>query len=167
MLWDYLVSELIWDLEKSSAWLCNPFFVQLLKCLFSSVNSVNRVRLFATLWMTAHQASLSITNFWSLLKLISIELVMPSNHLILCRPLLPPSIVTSIRVFLNESVLHIRWPKYWSFSFRISPSNIQDWFPLGWTGWIFLLSKGFSRVFSTLQFKASVLWHLPFLGLPW
>ena len=74
--------------------------------------------------MAAHQASLSITNSWSLLKLMSIELVMPSNHLILCRPLLLlPSIFPSIRVFSNESVHHIRWPKYWSFSFNISPSN--------------------------------------------
>ena len=79
---------------------------------------------------------------------MSIESVMPSNHLILCRPLLlPPSIFPSIRVFSNESALRIRWPKYWSFSFSISPSN-QDWFPLGWTGWISLLSKRLSRVFS-------------------
>ena len=76
---------------------------------------------FATSWTAACQASLSITNSWSPLKLMSITLVMPSNHLILCRPLLPPSIFPSIRVFSNESVLHIRWPKYWSFS--ISPSN--------------------------------------------
>ena len=93
---------------------------------------------------------LSITNSWSLLKLMSVELVMPSNHLILCRPvLLLPSIIPSIRVFSNESALHIRWPKYWSFSFNISPSNeYSDWFPLGWTGWISLQSKGLSRVFS-------------------
>ena len=77
-------------------------------------------------------------------------MVMPSNHLILCRPLLlPPSIFLSIRVFSNESILRIRWPKYWSFSFSISSSmNIQDWFPLGWTGWICLQAKGLSRVFS-------------------
>ena len=74
-------------------------------------------------WTAAHQASLSITNSQSLLKLMSIELVMPSNHLILCRPLLPPSTFPSIRVFSSESVLRIRWPKYWSFSFGISPSN--------------------------------------------
>ena len=78
---------------------------------------------------------------------MSIESMMPSNHLILCRLLLLPSIFPSIRVFSNESVLHIRWPKYWNFSFNI-PMNIQDWFPLGWTGWIFLLSKELSRVFS-------------------
>ena len=76
-----------------------------------------------TPWTTAHQASLSITSSQSLLKLMSIELVMLSNHLILCRPLLLPSVFPSVRVFSNESVLHIRWPKYWSFSSRISPSN--------------------------------------------
>ena len=91
---------------------------------FSSVQSLSRVKLFETPWIAARQASLSITNSWSLLKLISIELVMPSNHLILCHPLLLlPSIFPSIRVFSNESVLHIRWPKYWSFSFSISTSN--------------------------------------------
>ena len=90
----------------------------------SSVQSLSRVRLFATPWTTARQASLSFTNSQSLLKLMSIESVMPSNHLILCCPLiLPPSIFPSIRVFSNESVLHIRWPKYWSFSFSISPSS--------------------------------------------
>ena len=90
----------------------------------SSVLSLSRVRLFATPWTTAHQASLSITNSWSLPKLMSIESVMPSNHLILCHPLLLlPSIFPSISVFSNESALHIRWPKYWSFSFKISPSN--------------------------------------------
>ena len=90
----------------------------------NSVQLLSHVRLFATLWTTARQASLSITNSQSLLKLISIESMMPSNHLILCRPLLLlPSIFRSIRVFSNESALHIRWPKYWSFSFSISPSN--------------------------------------------
>ena len=92
----------------------------------SSVQSLSHVRLFATPWTTAHQASLSITNFWSLLKLMSIELVMPSNHLILCHPLLLlPSIFTNIKVFSNELALPIRWPKNWSFSFNISPSNEQ------------------------------------------
>ena len=91
---------------------------------FSSVQSLSHVRLFATPWTAACQASLSITNSWSLLKLMSIELAMPSNHLILCRPLLLlPSIFPNIRVFSNESVLRIRWPKFWSFSFSISPSN--------------------------------------------
>ena len=92
---------------------------------FSSVQSLSRVQLFVTPWTAPHQASLSITSSTqSLLKLMSIESVMPSNHLILCRPLLlPSSIVPSIRVFSNESVLCIRWPKYCSFSFSISPSN--------------------------------------------
>ena len=87
------------------------------------VQSLSRVRLFVTPWTAARQASLSITNFQTLLKLMSIKLVMPSNHLILCHPLLLPSIFPRIRVFSNESVLRIRWPNYWSFSFSISPSN--------------------------------------------
>ena len=91
---------------------------------FNSVQSLSHVRLFATLRTAACQASLSITNSQSLPNLMSIELVMPSNHLILCRPLLLlPSIFPSIRVFSNESVPHIRWPKYWSFSFNIGPSS--------------------------------------------
>ena len=91
---------------------------------FSSVQSLGRVRLFATPWTAARQASQSIANSWSLLKLMSIKSVMPSNHRILCHPLLLlPSIFPSIRVFSNESVLCIRWPKYWSFSFGISPSS--------------------------------------------
>ena len=91
---------------------------------FSSVQSLSHVRLFATPWVAAHQASLSITNSQSLLRLMSIESVMPSNHLILCHPfLLLPPIPPSIRVFSNESTLRMRWPKYWSFSFNISPSN--------------------------------------------
>ena len=90
----------------------------------SSVQSLSHVRLFATLWTAAHQASLSITNLQSLLKLMSTESVMPSDHLILCRPLLLlPSTFPSIRVSSNKSLLRIRWPKYWSFSFSISPSN--------------------------------------------
>ena len=117
---------------------------------FSSVQSLSCVRLFETPWTAALQASLSITNSWSLLTLMSIELVMPSNHLILCHPLLlPPSVFLSLGVFANESVLHIRWPKYWSFSSTsVLPMNTQDWSPLGWTGWIILQSKGLSRVFS-------------------
>ena len=89
-----------------------------------SVQSFSHVQLFATSWTAALQASLSITNSWSLRKLMSVELVMSSSHLILCRPLLlPPSIFPRIRVFSNESVPHIRWPKYWSFGFSISPSK--------------------------------------------
>ena len=104
---------------------CNPkihFFN--MRIQFSSVQSLSHVRLFEAPWTAARQASLSITNSRSLLTLIPKESVMPSNHLILCHPLLlPPSIFLSIRVFSNESVIHIRWPKYWSFSFSIGPSN--------------------------------------------
>ena len=100
-------------------------YLQLQICKsISSVQLLSCVRLFVTPWTAAHQASLSIKNSWSLLKLTTIESVMPSNHLILCRPLLLlPLVFPSIRVFSNESVLHIRWPKYWSFSFSISPSS--------------------------------------------
>ena len=117
---------------------------------FSSVQSLSHIRLFVTPQTAACQASLSITNSQSLLKLMYIKSVMPSNHLILCHPLLlPPSIFPSIRVFCNESVLCIRWPKYWSFSFSISPSNDHSGLiSLRWTGWISLQSKGLSRVFS-------------------
>ena len=94
------------------------------RAIFSSVQSLSRVQLFATTWTAAHQASLSITNSQSSPKPMSIELVMPSNHLIRCRPLLLlPSIYPSIRVFSNESAFCIRWPKYWSFSFNISPTK--------------------------------------------
>ena len=105
---------------------------------------------FVTQWTAARQAFLPITNSQSLLKLMSIESVMPSNHLILCHPLLlPPSIFPSIRIFSNESVLCIRRPKYWSFSFSISPSNEHSGLiSFGWTGWISLLPTGLSRVFS-------------------
>ena len=116
----------------------------------SSVQSLSIVQLFVNPWTAAHQASLSITNSRSLLKLMSIKWVMPSNHFILCHPLLfPPSIFPSIGVFSNESVLRISWPKYRSFSFSISPSN--DYLVLisfRMEGWISLQSKGLSRVFS-------------------
>ena len=119
--------------------------------LFSIVvQSLSRVRLFATPWTAVHQASLSLAISWSLLKLMSIELVMLSNHLILCCPLrLQPSIFPSFRVFTNELALPIRWPKYWGFSFSISPSNVYSGLiSLGLTGLISLQSKGLSRVFS-------------------
>ena len=90
---------------------------------FSSAQSLSCVQLFVSPWAAAWQASLSITNSWSLLKFMSIELVVPSNHLTLCHPLLLPSIFPSIKIFSNESVLRIRWPKCWSFSFNIRPSN--------------------------------------------
>ena len=126
-----------------------------------SVQSLSRVQLFVTPWTAARQASLSITNSRSLLKLMSIESVMPSNHLILCRPLLLlPSIFPSIRVFSNESVLHIRWPKYWSFSFNISPSNEHSGLISVRMDWLDLLAVQ-GTLKSLLQHhssKTSVLW---------
>ena len=116
----------------------------------SSVQLLSRVQLFATPWITECQASLSITNSLSSLKLISIELVMPSSHLILCCPLLLlPPIPPSIRVFSNESTLPTRCPNIGvSASASVLPMNTWDWSPLGWTAWISLQSKGLSRVFS-------------------
>ena len=126
------------------------FLLKFSSVQFSSVQPLSRVRLFVTPWITARQASLSITNSWSSLSLTSIESVMPSSHLILCRPvLLLPPIPPSIRVFSNESTLHMRWSKYWSFSFSIIPSKEHPGLIfLEWTGWISLQSKGLSRVFS-------------------
>ena len=120
---------------------------------FSSVQSLSHVRLYATPWIAARLASLSITNSWSLLKLISTESVMPTNHLILCHPLiLLPSIFPSIRVFSNESVLHIRWPKYCSFSFN--PSSEYSGLISFRMDWLMsLLSKGLSRVFSSITIR--------------
>ena len=110
-----------------------PLKILFLLSISQSVQLLSHVQLFAIPWTAADQASLSIINPQSLLKLMSIESVMPSNHLILCRPLLhPPPIFPSIRVFSNELALHIRWPKYWSFSFSISPSN--DFLPDGLVG---------------------------------
>ena len=132
---------------------------------FSSFQSLGRVRLFATPWTAAHQASLSITNSQSLPKLISIESVMPSNNLILCHPLFfLPSIFPRIGVFSNESVLHIRWPKNWSFNFNISPSNEHPGLTSFRMDWLDLLAvKGLSRVFSsTNASKAPILWHSAF-----
>ena len=122
----------------------------ILNLQFSSVQSLSRVRLFATPWITARQASLSITNSWSLPKPMPIKSVMPSSHLILCYPLLLlPPIHPSIRVFSNESTLHMRWPKYWSFSCSISPSDEHPGLiSFRMAGWISLQSKGLSRVFS-------------------
>ena len=119
-------------------------------CLLYDCTLLCRVRLFVTPWTAELQASLSITNSQSLLKLIFTGSVMPYNHLILCLPLLlRPSIFPSIGVFSNESFLRIRWPKYSSFSSAsVLPMNIQDWFPLRLPSWISLQSKGLSRVFS-------------------
>ena len=132
---------------------------------FSSVQSLSGVRLSVTPWTTTRQASLSITNSWSLLKLMSIALVMPSNHLMLCCPLLfLPSIFPSIRVFSNESVLRIKWPKDWSFSFNISPSNEHPGLVSFRMDWLDLLAVQ-GTLKSLLQHhssKASILWHLAF-----
>ena len=127
---------------------------------FRSVQSFIHVRFFAIPWTAAFQVSLSITNSQNILKLMSIELVMPSNHLTLCHPLLPPSIFSSIRIFSNESVLPITWPKYWSFCFSISPSNeysVQISFRMDWLD--LLAVQGILK--SLLQHhtsKASILW---------
>ena len=128
---------------------------------FSSIQLLSHVRLFVTPWIAARQASLSITNSQSSLKLMSIESVMPSSHLILCRPLLLSPVLPSIRVFSNESTLRMRWPKYWSFSFNISPSNEQPVLIFFKMDWLDLLAvQGILK--SLLQHhssKASVLWH--------
>ena len=133
---------------------------------FSSVQSLSCVWLFVTLWAAARQASLSITNSQSWLKLMSIELVMPSNHFILCRPLLLlPSIFPRIRVFSNKSVLHIRWPKYLSFSFNISPINEYSGLISFKGDWLDLLAVQ-GTLKSLLQHhssKASILWCSAFL----
>jgi len=132
---------------------------------FSSVQSLSRVWLFVTQWTAARQASLSITNSQSSLRLMSIELLMPSNHLILCRPLLcPPSIFPSIRVFSNESALCIRWPNYWSFSFSISPSNEYSGLISFRMDWLDLLAvQGtLKRLLQHHSSKASILWHSAF-----
>ena len=129
MLWsiytlgDQTRLEMTMHLVTQASWLYSVHLDNFSSVQFSSFQSLSRVRLFATPWTAAHQASQSITNAWSSLKLMSIESVMPSNHLILCHPLLLPSIFPRIRVFSNESVFRIRWPKYWSFSFSVSPSN--------------------------------------------
>ena len=133
--------------------------------LISSVQSLSHVRLFMTPWTAACKASLSITKSRSLFKLMSIQLVMPSIHLVLCGPLLfPPSIFPSIRVFPNESVLHIRWPKYWSFSFSISPSNEYSGLTSFRIDWLDLLAVQ-GTLKSLLQHhspKASILQHSAF-----
>ena len=131
-------------------------------CYFSSVQWLSCVRLFATPWITARQASLSITNSQSSFKLTSIESVMPSSHLILCHPLLLlPPIPPSIRVFSNESTFGMRWPKYWSFSFSISPSKEHPGLISFRMDWLDLLAVQGTRK-SLLQHhspKASILWH--------
>ena len=136
---------------------------------FSSVQSLSRVRLFATPWTAARQASLSITNSQSLLKLMSIKSVMPSNHLIPCRPLLLlPSIFPSIRVFSNDSALRIRRPKYWSFTFSISPSNEHPGLISFRMDWLDLLAVQ-GTLKSLLQHhssKTSIIWRSAFFIVP-
>ena len=147
-----------------------PACIQRAAISVSSVQSLSRVQLFVTPWTAARQASLSFTNSWSLLKLMSIESATPSNHLILCHPLLPlPSVFfrvfrPCIRVFFSELTLRIRWPKYWSFAFSISPSNEysgliffrMDWFDLLAVQWTL---KGLLQHYSS---KATNLWRLAF-----
>ena len=131
---------------------------------FHSVQLLSRVQPFVIPWTAAHQASLSITNSQSLLRLVSIESVMPSSHLILCHPLLLPSIFPSIRVFSNELVLHIRWPEYWSFSFSISPFNEYSGLISVRIDWLDLLAVQ-GTLKSLLQHcssRISVLWHSTF-----
>ena len=131
--------------------------------MISSVQSLSHVQLFVTLWTAASQASLSITNSWNMHKLMSIELAMPSNHLILCRLLLLPSNFSNIRVFSKDSVFCIRWPKYWSFSFSIIPSNEYSGLISFRINWLDLAVQGTLK--SLLQHhnsKASILRHSAF-----
>ena len=132
--------------------------------LLLSVQSLSRVRLSATPWTAAHQTSLSITSSWDLLKLLSIESVVPSHHLVLCCPLfLPPSILPSIRVFSSESVLHIRWPNYWSFSFSISPSSEYSGLISFRIDWLDLaVQKSLKSLLQHHSSKASILQHSAF-----
>ena len=172
-----LESEISWNMIKGSIYLLSKLTIyvywselqlQLVGHVvdfdtnhFGSVQSLSRVQLFVTPWTAACQASLSITNSWSLHKLLSIESVMPSKHLILCHPLLLlPSIFSSISVFSNESVLHIRWPKYWSFSFTISPSSEYSGlisFSMDWLD-LFAVQGTLKSLLKHHSSKASVLW---------
>ena len=135
------------------------------KTVLSSFQSLSCVQIFVTLWTAARQASLSITNSWSLLKLLSVESVMPSNHFILCCPLLlPPSIFPSIRVFSKESILRIRWPEYWSLSFNISPSHDYSGLISFRMNWLDLLAvqETFISLLQHHTSKASILQHSAF-----
>ena len=149
-------------------WLTDTYWWLSMCCVIQFSSVTQSCLLFETAWTAACQASLCIINSWSLLKLMSIELVIPSNHLTLCCPLLPlPSIFPSIRVFSNESVLHIRWPKYWSFSFSISPSNEYSGLFSFRMDWCDLLAVQ-GTLKSLLQHhssKASILWCSAFFFL--
>ena len=155
VIWILYFKSYFWqktcEIHLSNYWWYSIWSLKSVKAifLFSSVHVLSRVDV-ATPWTAARQASLSITNPWGPPKHMSIELMMPSSHLILCRPLLLlRSIFPSIRVFSNESALCIRWPKYWSFSFSINPSNEHPGLiSFRWTGWISLQSNRLSRVFS-------------------
>ena len=160
----------IWIIWYTDSPICSLYVYHwntVLLCL-SSVQLLSRVRFFVTPWTAARQAPLSITNSWSLFKLISIESVMPSNRLVLCHPLLLPSIFPSIRIFSNGSVLPIRWPKYWSFSFSISPSNEYSGLISFSMDWLDLLGVQ-GTLKSLLQHhssKASIFWHSSLLYGP-
>ena len=171
----FLLSFRLWCIQRilNICWMPNTFLGTkdsemntYQSLVISSVQSLSRVWLFVTPWTAARQASLSITNSWSLLKLMSIELVMPSNHLILCCPLLlPPSIFPSIRIFSNESVLHIRWPKDSSSSFSISPFKEYSGLISFKIDWLDLLAVQ-GTLKSLLQHhssKVSILWHTAFI----
>ena len=147
-MWKHVFYDLHFSVHLGAVF-CSYLVFFRYKIVLQSVQSLSHVQLFVMPWTAACQASLSITNSQSLLKLMSIVSVMPSNNLILCHPLLlPPPIFPSISVFSSRSVLCIRWPKYWSFSFNISPFNEhQDWSPLGWTGWISLKSTHHHQFF--------------------
>ena len=154
-----MLAKQLWSWSSGSHW---SFFS--MSSIVSSVQLLSHVQLFVNLWTAARQASLSITNSRSLLKLMPIESVMPSNHLILCHSLLPSSIFPSIRVFSHESALHIRWPKYWSFSFNLSPSNEYSGLISFRMNWLDLLAvqgtlKSLLKHHSS---KASILWRSAF-----
>ena len=149
----------------ANEWINEMWHIHTMVSIFSSAQSLSRVRLFETPWIAARQASLSITNSRNLPKLMSIESVMPSSHLIPCPPLLlPPSVFPSIKVFSNESVLPIRWPKYWSFSFSISPCKEHPGLISFRMDWLDLLAVQ-GTLKSLLQHhssKPSILWHSAF-----
>ena len=148
-MWKHIACSILFYEECRKLW-SDLRFHTLYSVQFSSIQLLSGVWLLTTPGAAAHQASLAFTNYRSLLRLMSIESVMPSNHLILCLPLLLlPSIFPSIRVFSNESALRISGQSIGvSASASVLPMNMQDWFPLGWTGWISLQSKGLSRVFA-------------------
>ena len=160
----YVKCQIFWSFEETSLWGDQYLIIKhdvysMTSVQFSSVQSLSQFWFFVIPWTAACQASLSITNSRSWLKLMSIESVMPSNHLILCRPLLLPSIFPSIRVFSDESVIHIRWPKYWSCSFSISPSNEYSRMISFRMDWLNLLAvQGTLKSFlQQLSSKASIL----------